>query len=1035
MAKLIPFFSEARTGRARLILAAWLFTVHLAAGQTLEVFSSFQGTTRPFGLARGTNGLLYGVSQAGGADNGGTFFRVEANGTITTLASFTRVTGTVPVGLTLGRDGNFYGAVRLAASSNQGGSIFKATPAGALTHVASLGPGIGYDPRPNLVEGEDGVFYGTTGGLSFSLGPGDAGSVFKVNVASGTVTPLKLFSYATSALFDEGIKPADGLARGTNGSFYGTCELGGVSRKGTVFRITPAGVFTKLVDLGGVNGEGPLGTLAAANDGMLYGTAQGGGGSSRGTAFRITTAGAFTRLTNFFGPSFGTPLGTPALAPDGSLIGYGQIGNNAIAVFRLTTAGGLSLPATIPTAIIHTISFAEPSLVIGADGAAYGARPDGGVSGVGAIFRVPASGGWTNAASFVSETGFLPVGALASAADGHLYGVTYRGGPAGFGTVYRMTPTGAVSRVAHFTNAGADSFSGRLVPAAGGIFYGVTEEGGTNGHGSAFRASTNGTITTLASFGGAQGRFPRVPVFGPDGALYGVTSWGPAANDGGRVFRLTTNGVLSTFADLSSLGLGQATSLLLATDGVFYGGAESGVFRLTTNGVLSVVAPLAPGTSPSPLVQGGDGNLYTTTYGGGSGQGTVLRVTRDGQVLTILDLADAPGRNPVFGLTAGPDGLLHGVLDNDQSSDDAAVIFRVTLGGYLSTLHNFNTGAVRLSPVSALTFGSGGGLYGTAEDSVYRLTGLPALPAYAQTGPAESVAETTATLTGEVAAGGGPLSVFFDYGPTTNYGLTIASAPASASGASAVAVRANLAGLTPRTTYQYRVRAGGLLGANRSFRTGPRATTLEQALDAPGLVWLTGPASPWFVQSDVTFDGDAAAQSGPVDDDERSDLTATVTGPGTLSFRWKVSSEDEYDYLRFFTNGFTATEPITGEVDWRQVNVTLTNGTHILTWRYDKDESDSDGTDAGWVDTVTWTPAGRINITQFVPLAGVNPRYRLTWQAVAGRRYVIENSRDFGAWTSVPGTQRTATSALETIDLDPGTNAPPAGFFRVQQLP
>jgi uncharacterized repeat protein (TIGR03803 family) len=597
-----------------------------------------------------------------------------------------------------------------------------------------------------------------------------------------------------------------------------------------------------------------------------------------------------------------------------------------------------------------------------------------------------------------------------------------------------MTLTGAVSRVAHFTTADGKDPIGKLVAAPGGIFYGVTSRGGTNDAGTVFRASTNGTLTTLASFGGAHGQYPNSLILGSDGSLYGITFYGPVTNDGGRVFKITTAGTLTTFANLAPLGIGQPLSLLQASDGFFYGSALAGIFRVSTNGTASVVAPLS--ASPSPLVQASDGHLYFTTYSGGTGaEGTVMRATRDGIVSTIVDFAGKPGLNPLYGLTLGPDGLLHGILtDNGHGY---ALIFRVTLGGYFTSLYDLETAPAAVSAgdlESALTFGPGGNLYGVASSGLYRLTQLPPLLPYAQTGPADSVTETGAALNGEVFTGGGSVAVFFDYGLTTNYGQTITATPALVSGASPVAVRASLTSLSPRTVYHYRVRAGTTNGQDATFRTGPLPTTLAEALNAPGLNWTTSPANPWFLQTAVTFDGEAAAQSGGIGDNGSTELASSVTGPGTLTFRWKVSSEEGYDYLRFYIDGVQQAL-IDGETDWQQITRTITNGNHTITWRYTKDESSSEGADAGWVDTVTWEPQGQILITQFTRLPGVPARYRLIWSATPGHRYAIETSNGSFSWNEVPGTQRTAVAAQESVDLEPGNNPPPASFYRVHRLP
>src|SRR6478735_805517 len=87
-------------------------------------------------------------------------------------------------------------------------------------------------------------------------------------------------------------------------------------------------------------------------------------------------------------------------------------------------------------------------------------------------------------------------------------------------------------------------------------------------------------------------------------------------------------------------------------------------------------------------------------------------------------------------------------------------------------------------------------------------------------------------------------------------------------------------------------------------------------------------------------------------------MATTVTGPGTLTFWWKVSSESDFDYLSFYLDGTEQTgslEKISGEVDWIQKSVTIPSGTHTVKWEYAKDELYSSGSDTAWVDQVVYT--------------------------------------------------------------------------------
>jgi hypothetical protein len=142
--------------------------------------------------------------------------------------------------------------------------------------------------------------------------------------------------------------------------------------------------------------------------------------------------------------------------------------------------------------------------------------------------------------------------------------------------------------------------------------------------------------------------------------------------------------------------------------------------------------------------------------------------------------------------------------------------------------------------------------------------------------------------------------------------------------------------------------------------------TLAGALNATNLTWTTGGSAGWSGQTSITHDGVAAAQSGRIGNNQESWIQTTVNGPGTLTFWWKVSSDDfsyppgNYygDYLRFYVNGILQSGSISGEVNWQQKNWTLPAGTCTLRWSYVKDFDDALGStyDAGWVDQVSFIP-------------------------------------------------------------------------------
>lgn len=137
----------------------------------------------------------------------------------------------------------------------------------------------------------------------------------------------------------------------------------------------------------------------------------------------------------------------------------------------------------------------------------------------------------------------------------------------------------------------------------------------------------------------------------------------------------------------------------------------------------------------------------------------------------------------------------------------------------------------------------------------------------------------------------------------------------------------------------------------------PGPPSVEQASGLPpGSLIRSGGSLPWFGQTLVSHDGVDAAQSGAITHNEESWFETTITGPGSLSFWWILSSQADADYLEFYINGVLQPGRISGNPPWQQLSFSLGRGNHTLRWRYVKDGSHSDYSDAGWVDEIVWAP-------------------------------------------------------------------------------
>lgn len=319
---------------------------------TLTILHSFSGPDGLYpyaSLVQGKDRNFYGTTFGGGPYNNcfgvtcGTVFKITPAGKLTTLHNFCKRSGCPdgfqPLGaLVQAGDGSLYGTTAgggSGASCNLGcGTIFKITPAGALTVLHSFDNDDGANPSAALVLAHDRNFYGTTeyGGAN------NAGTVFKIS-AKGALTTL--YSFCSQSDCSDGYLPLAALLQAKNGYLYGTTLIGGVSGDGTVFKISSRGVLTTLHSFDYNDGAALYAGLLQSRDGGLYGTTQAGGAQGDGTLFKISPAGTFTTLHSF--------QGTDGIYPFGGLVqgagrnfygttGYGGGQGSDGTVFRLTVA-------------------------------------------------------------------------------------------------------------------------------------------------------------------------------------------------------------------------------------------------------------------------------------------------------------------------------------------------------------------------------------------------------------------------------------------------------------------------------------------------------------------------------------------------------------------------------------------------------------------------------------------------------------------------------------------------------------------------
>jgi len=124
--------------------------------------------------------------------------------------------------------------------------------------------------------------------------------------------------------------------------------------------------------------------------------------------------------------------------------------------------------------------------------------------------------------------------------------------------------------------------------------------------------------------------------------------------------------------------------------------------------------------------------------------------------------------------------------------------------------------------------------------------------------------------------------------------------------------------------------------------------------------WVTpgGATAGWSVSNDPgAFEGAFTLKSDAIGDNEFAQTAFTASfAAGSVSFRVRVSSEPDFDVMRFYVDGVlqpSAQWSGTTNTAWQLYSVPVTAGIHTLTWSFEKDGSASVGQDAAWIDAVT----------------------------------------------------------------------------------
>jgi uncharacterized repeat protein (TIGR03803 family) len=330
---------------------------------------------------------IWGMTTAGGANNKGTVFVVNADGTdFTTVFSFDDASGWNAEGaFCLAPNGRLYGLTNLGGTASPAaGTLFTIDPSTyTFTKLRDFNITNGGFNFGTLVVGTDGLLYGAGYG-----GTDGGGSIFRIDPATNAYTELYALDQAT-----DGAAINARLLQATDGLWYGAASQGGANNQsGTLFRYDAVGdVFTKLHDFdGALGGRTPYGGLTQAANGWLYGTTFEGGMLNHGIVYK-----------------------------------YDPVNDVFTKVKDIDEMDGSDCWNTL----------------VSAGGELVGAVTNGGMNAGGFIFTIdPTTDLFTVVNSFAVATGNGPFGSLEQGPDGQLYGMAQLGGTGFFGTLYRFDP-------------------------------------------------------------------------------------------------------------------------------------------------------------------------------------------------------------------------------------------------------------------------------------------------------------------------------------------------------------------------------------------------------------------------------------------------------------------------------------------------------------------------------------------------------------------------------------------------------------------
>ncbi|MBR4646337.1 MAG: T9SS type A sorting domain-containing protein [Bacteroidales bacterium] len=149
--------------------------------------------------------------------------------------------------------------------------------------------------------------------------------------------------------------------------------------------------------------------------------------------------------------------------------------------------------------------------------------------------------------------------------------------------------------------------------------------------------------------------------------------------------------------------------------------------------------------------------------------------------------------------------------------------------------------------------------------------------------------------------------------------------------------------------------------------------------DFYNMSWQNTSSTPWTITTTSPFEGTYCAKSGTIGNSANTTLrvTDTATVSDSISFFYKVSSEQNYDKLTFKIDGQTKGE-WSGNISWTRAAYPVNAGPHTYTWTYSKDYYGTSGKDCAYIDAIAF-PCGKVNYPVSIQEIALNSDSYQVW--------------------------------------------------------